>query len=496
MAYSEGMRMKNLHWMPISALILSSLVYPIGAVEVRMAADTLSIHATQAPLSEILGKLQETGIRVAMDERIDPLITANFENRETGDGIKYILRDCDYALSWKTIDGPAGRLRRLDEVLVYKPGDRRLLTPRPAPPPALGMAPASQTNAVTCIKGDILLRLRPGVTADQLKTLLMKTGAMVLDGIPALGIYRLRLPQGSNLAAAINALNTNPLVDHAEPNQVYKPISTVKSGDANSIATPRTITANGGPAVAILDSGLNPDATLAKAVVASLDATSPGQVITDPQGHGTQMALIASGAVTPMGTEPPEASVSIIPIRTLDNNGIVSSFSLMQSMVFATENGAKVINMSWGSSNNDPFFNDAIAYAQQHGIIMVAAAGNEPTGQPLYPAALPDVIAVAAMGEDGNLWSQSNYGNFVDFAAPSFAALPVGYKGNAGVYGGTSIAAAYTANILAQYLAGHPNADAPSAIAALKKTLSPAPAGSTHPEIPRLSNASVSAYLK
>ena len=82
-----------------------------------MAADTLSIHANQAPLSEILAQLQESGVRVGMDDRINPLITANFEDREIGEGIKRLLADCDYALSWQTLDGPAGKMKRLSEVL-------------------------------------------------------------------------------------------------------------------------------------------------------------------------------------------------------------------------------------------------------------------------------------------------------------------------------------------------------------------------------------------
>jgi len=108
------------------------------------------------------------------------------------------------------------------------------------------------------------------------------------------------------------------------------------------------------------------------------------------------------------------------------------------------------------------------------------------------------VLAVAALTADGNVWDQSNYGPFVKLAAPGFADFPVGYKGPPGSYGGTSISAAYTANLIAQYLAAHPRATAEDAVAALTRTLvvtAPA-AGTTHPEIPRLNNAAISAYLK
>ena len=470
---------------------------PICAATFRIAADTLTIQVDQMPLREILSQLQESGVRVAIDDRINPLITAHFENREIGDGIKRILADCDYALSWNTIDGPVGKIHRLSEVLVYKPGDRRTLKPRPVLTAAVEQTHMS-TNSIVCLKNEILLRLRAGVTLEQFRALLLQNGAMVLDGIPALGIYRLRLPSGSNLAERLNAMAGDPQVSAAEPNLVFRSISPVKTGDTGPVATPRTLTAATGPAVAILDSGFTPNAALEKAVVATLDATSPGQAITDPLGHGTQMAFLASGAVAPTGTDPATESVSIIPIRTMDDNGITSSFSLMQSMVFAMNNGAKVISMSWGSTGNSPFFNDAIAYAKQQGAILVAAAGNEPTGQPLYPAALPEVVAVAAMTADGNIWNQSNYGSFVKFAAPGFADLPVGYKGPPGLYGGTSIAAAYTGNVIPRYMELHPTTDAATAVSVLLKSLAtvPAAAGTIHPEIPRFNNTSISAYLK
>jgi len=479
---------------PFCLLLLGLTVSSLPALEVHMAADTLSLQADKTPLSEILAQLQDAGVRVAMDDRINPLITAHFTNREIGEGIKRLLADCDYALSWQTLDGPAGKIKLLSEVLVYKPGDRRLLMPRLNP-----SATVTQTNSIVCLKNEILLRLIAGITREQFRELLMRNGAMVLDGIPALGIYRLRLPPAVNLAGTLNALAKDPLVLKVEPNPIYRSIAPVRTGNFGQESSPRTVSAPGGPAIAILDSGFTPNALLANAVVTTLDATAPWQAISDPLGHGTQMAFIAAGAVNPAGTDSlSPASAPIIPIRTMDDQGMTSGFSLMQSMIFSLEHGARVISMSWGSENDSGFFNDAIAYARKQGVILVAAAGNEPTGRPFYPAALPDVIAVAALTPDGNVWNQSNYGSFIKFAAPGFATLPVGYKGPPGQYGGSSIAAAYTANVIAQYLSAHPNADATEATLALTKTLGSTPpsAETIHPEIPRFNAAAIGVYLK
>jgi hypothetical protein len=192
------------------------------------------------------------------------------------------------------------------------------------------------------------------------------------------------------------------------------------------------------------------------------------------------------------------SGVPIIPIRAFDDNGYASEFALMQSMVFALDNGARVINMSWGSDSGSGFIDEAVAYADQQGAILVAAAGNEPTGRPIYPAACSNVVAVAALDAEGKMWPRSNYGAFVTLAAPGEAAFPVGYKGPAGQYAGTSVATAFTANALARYLALHPDATAREAVAALNRSLTRVEAseGVKHPEIGRFDNRALATLLK
>jgi hypothetical protein len=91
-------------------------------------------------------------------------------------------------------------------------------------------------------------------------------------------------------------------------------------------------------------------------------------------------------------------------------------------------------------------------------MLILASAGNEPTGKPYYPAAYSSVIGVGALGPDGQRWEKSNYGEFVTLAAPGFATLPVGYEGDPGTYAGTSISTAYAANRMASYLSENPEA--------------------------------------
>jgi hypothetical protein len=222
--------------------------------------------------------------------------------------------------------------------------------------------------------------------------------------------------------------------------------------------------------VAVLDTGLSPHSGVEDFVLASLDALDPDESISDSLGHGTQMALIATGMVKPSGvTSGTHTQSPIIPIRVFDDNGFTSNFTIMSSIDFALKHGARVMSLSWGSETRSDFLETALNDARSKGLIVVASAGNEPTGKPVYPAAFPSVVGVGALAPDGKSWENSNYGDFVTLYAPGFATLPVGYKGDPGPYAGTSISAAYAANVIADYLSEHPEATTQEVLEALSR---------------------------
>jgi subtilisin family serine protease len=153
----------------------------------------------------------------------------------------------------------------------------------------------------------------------------------------------------------------------------------------------------------------------------------------------------------------------------MDDNGFTSNFTIMGSIDFALKHGARVMSLSWGSETRSDFLETALHDARSKGLIVVASAGNEPTGKPVYPAAFSSVIGVGALAPDGKSWANSNYGDFVTLYAPGFATLPVGYKGDPGAYAGTSISAAYVANLIADYLSAHTEATTQEVLEALRR---------------------------
>jgi hypothetical protein len=458
---------KILIYLAISLVILPWVTRAIAS-DVSIQGDRLTLRADQVPLQSIFQRLADLGIKVRIDPEINPKITASFEDRDIRQGLGSILKPFGHVLIWKTIEGPAGSMPKLAEIRVFKPGKKDRMKP-------LGRKTSfaiarNPKDGSFFVKNEILLGLKPGITLSEFKRLLRQIGGTVVDSYAAVGLYKIRFPEGSDVPSLVEQITKHPKVAKAEPNYAYPiPAPYTQSSSDRPLPETTNIPVPGDTVpVAVLDTGLGPNSGVEDFVLASFDALNPDESISDSLGHGTQMALIAAGVVKPSGVRSGTDTQSpIIPIRVFDDNGFTSNFTIMSSIDFALENGARVMSLSWGSETRSDFLETALNYARSKGLIVVASAGNEPTGKPIYPAAFPSVIGVGALAPDGKSWENSNYGDFVSVYAPGFATLPVGYKGDPGAYAGTSISAAYAANVIADYLSEHPEATIQEALNAL-----------------------------
>ncbi|MEV6343857.1 S8 family serine peptidase [Actinoplanes sp. NPDC051851] len=178
-----------------------------------------------------------------------------------------------------------------------------------------------------------------------------------------------------------------------------------------------------GVIVAVLDTGVDAhQIDLFGKVLPGWDAVAdkPGGTI-DPHGHGTHVAgTIAANTGNTIGVSGFAPNARILPVRVLEKDGSGYMSNTAEGIVWATDHGAQVINMSMGSPGRTAAVTNAIAYARGRGVVVVAAAGNERAdGSPTsWPAADPGVIAVAATDPADHVAPFSNAGPYVDVAAP------------------------------------------------------------------------------
>jgi hypothetical protein len=460
--------------------VFSLLLLSIGspALYFRLDGDRLWLQAEQAPLEEILAQFSRTGVDVRLDPRIQSNVTGAVRGSDLDEALETLLEPYDYMLTWKLLRGPLGRIPKLQQIQIFMPGGKTAARPMPKKSAAIDATRGVGGASPEFVKDELLIGVRTGATYEQFKRLLDQIGGMIVEADSATGVYLIRFPPGTNVEALLQQLARHPLIAHAELNYVTRLPPDIPP-DPTGVATlpPIRPPADGSVPVAVLDSGLNADARLSAVFSAGWDAVDPDRALSDPEGHGTQMAFLASGILAAEGIASSGDVLPLVSVRTFDEEGRTSNFTIMQALAFAAKAGAKVVNMSWGSDTDSLFMRKAMQVAANQGLTLVAAAGNEPSGNPVYPAAYPTVIAVGGVLADGQPWSQSNHGDFVDLSATSKASFPVGHNGPPGAYIGTSISSAVVANALARYLNRNPGATPAAARAALFHALSPAPAG-------------------
>lgn len=202
-----------------------------------------------------------------------------------------------------------------------------------------------------------------------------------------------------------------------------------------------------GVIIAVLDTGVqtnHPD--LQGKLLTGMNIVNEEAAPEDDVGHGTHVSGIIGASVN---NGEGVAGVSwfnkIMPVKVLDSSGAGSTYAVAQGIIWAVDNGAKVINMSLGNYAEADFLHDAIKYAYERDVVLIAASGNDNTERPGYPAAYPEVFAVAATNNNKEKASFSNYGDYIDVAAPGDSIASTYPGSQYAALSGTSMASPHVA---------------------------------------------------
>ena len=164
-----------------------------------------------------------------------------------------------------------------------------------------------------------------------------------------------------------------------------------------------------------------------------------------------------------------------MPIKVLDSKGSGDDTVIAAGIVWATDHGARVINLSLGGPGSSVELANALAYASAKSVIIVAAAGNAGVTTQFFPAADPHAVSVAATTTGDQRYSWSNFGSWVSLAAPGCNVATI-LGGGYGTFCGTSSATPLVSGLAALELSAQPAATAREAEDALARAAVPLPA--------------------
>jgi subtilisin family serine protease len=312
----------------------------------------------------------------------------------------------------------------------------------------------------------LMVRFKPSLPVWGRAQLLKEAGVVIDHQIGQLGVFVVRMPPNRR-DRALALLRASPSVAGAEKDALVEKLDTTPN-DTNwsqqwglqRIGLPSIWDQTRGASVvvAVLDTGIDgshPD--LQGAVLPGFDLTGSRAGASDVEGHGTSVAgIIAARTNNHQGVAGICWTCPILPVKVLGDDGQGTMDALAEGIVKATDGGVRVINMSLGGPAGSDTLDQAISYARAKDVILVAAAGNNGTSTPYYPAANPSVVSVAATDEADELYPWSDFGSWVRVAAPGCNPAPVP-GGSYAIFCGTSSATPVVSGLIALALSLRPD---------------------------------------
>ncbi len=380
----------------------------------------------------------------------------------------------------------------------------------PANVPAKNFPEGSFVPGQLYVDHEILVKFKPSVTVLGIRSLLSAYRLEALEQVPRIGVHRFRASDTQSFQRTLSALRQTPSVEYAEPNYLLSladvpddtyfgyqwamqnvgqtigpldryPFSHGTPGHDIKAATAWDLsTGDEWTKVGVVDTGLDlghPD-LIHNILPGGKNFFDTGDTAQDDHGHGTHVSgTIAAEGNNGLGVCGVCWKAKILPAKVFDSNARGPTSGVINGIIYVTDQGVRVINMSLGGPDVvvTQALADAIRYAYERGVVLVAAAGNDGTPGVWFPAAYEDYVLACAATDfndtyltlqttDGT-WG-SNYGPEVDVAAPGYFVLSTwgrglylrrrpGWEGYN--YGNkTSMSTAFVSGLAALILSYHP----------------------------------------
>lgn len=303
-------------------------------------------------------------------------------------------------------------------------------------------------------------------------------GGVLVEWLPQINVATVRFPDAPTAQRATMRLMTGRQAAAVEPDSEV--LGDGVSGDGEPVDDPDFVDplhgygqqrvqlaqalavthGQGAIMIAVLDSGINlTHPEFAGRIAPGYDFINKDDDPADDAGHGTSVAGIAAMAVNGVGSVGVCPACTILPVKVLDEEGKGTFSRVVHGILYATDRGARIINLSLGATTDSAIMREAITYAHDRGVIIVASAGNQGSSTPYYPAAYEHVLAVGATDAADAWWPKSNFGDWVDVTAPGVAIFSASVGATETPYAditGTSAAAPFVSGLAALILSQQP----------------------------------------
>jgi serine protease len=301
-----------------------------------------------------------------------------------------------------------------------------------------GFAAPTPQKTAEYVSREILVKFKDVATKEQIESINSMYKTSVLYTSPYAGFKRIKIPLERTVPEMVELYRENPLVEYAEPNYIFyaywipndtyysyqwhfPQINMPSAWDVEQGGDPSIIVAVVDTGVAYENYGLYqraPDLA-GTSFVAGYDFVNNDSHPNDDEGHGTHVTgTIAQTTNNNLGVAGIAFDCSVMPVKVLGADGSGTSQQVADGISHAVDNGAKVINLSLGSAFPSTTIENAVQYAYNNGVVVVAATGNDNSSSIGYPAAYVECIAVGAVRYDKARAPYSNYGTGMELMAP------------------------------------------------------------------------------
>ena len=316
-------------------------------------------------------------------------------------------------------------------------------------------------------KGELIVQLKADVPDCKIKNMFAAHGATVTGEISQIGVKLIKVPDHT-LETVKATLKKNTNVESVEYNFFAEPHMEPNDPGYSSqwylskISAPAGWDINQGSVnipIAIIDSGVDADhPDLAAKLVTGYNFVNNNTNTDDVYGHGTAVAGTAAAITNNfIGIAGTACESTIMPLLTLGSDGWATYYNVARAVTFAADNNVRVINISLGGSSSSITMQNAINYAWNKGVIIIASAGNNNSSAPVYPAACDNVVSVSATTSSDTRSSFSSYGNTIDVSAPGSYIYTTRWYGGYGYWNGTSFSSPIVAGLAALVLSVNPD---------------------------------------